>query len=108
MNNEDNIRYLYNKTIDWLMFHTDVQCTGLMPMSVSPIWWDNETLKYKAGRYLWNRIEDFVENDHGQWNPNPNLINFMDKDAIDTLLNFQLNIKSLGMILLNSIMLGLI
>lgn len=86
MNNEDNIRYLYNKTIDWLMFHTDVQCTGLMPMSVSPIWWDNETLKYKAGRYLWNRIEDFVENDHGQWNPNPNLINFMDKDAIDTLI----------------------
>ena len=86
MNNEDNIRYLYNKTIDWLMFHTDVQCTGLMPMSVSPIWWDNETLKYKAGRYLWNRIEDFVENDHGQWNPNPNLINFMDKDAIETLI----------------------
>ena len=86
MNNEDNIRYLYNKTIDWLMFHTDVQCTGLMPMSVSPIWWDNETLKYKAGRYLWNRIEDFVENDHSQWNPNPNLINFMDKDAIDTLI----------------------
>lgn len=86
MNNEDNIRYLYNKTIDWLMFHTDVQCTGLMPMNVSPIWWDNETLKYKAGRYLWNRIEDFVENDHSQWNPNPNLINFMDKDAIDTLI----------------------
>ncbi len=78
------------------MFHTDVKCTGLMPMSVSPIWWDNETLKYKAGRYLWNRIEDFVENDHGQWNPNPkSLLILWIKMLLTLLLNFQLNIKSL-------------
>lgn len=82
MSNDENIRYIYNHTIDWLMVHTDVQCTGLMPMGVSPIWWDNENLQYKAGRYLWNHIDDYVDNDLGKWQRNPNLINFMDVNQL--------------------------
>lgn len=91
LKDDTNLRYIYDKTIDWLMVHTDVQSTGLLPMYISPKWYDDMNLKYKANRYIWNRIEDFIDNDKAHICLNPNELNFLDREQIDKLIKLSID-----------------
>lgn len=88
--NADKIKFLYDKTIDYLMINTDTQSTGILPMILDKTWYDDHTLKYKAGRYLWNLIEDHIDNDRAFQILNPSNIPF----EIDRLLGIRYEPKS--------------
>lgn len=86
----DKIKFLYDKTIDYLMINTDTQSTGILPMILDETWYDDHTLKYKAGRYLWNLIEDHIDNDRAFQILNPSNIPF----EIDRLLGMKYEPKA--------------
>ena len=72
------------------MINTDTQSTGILPMILDETWYDDNTLKYKAGRYLWNLIEDHIDNDRAFQILNPSNIPF----EIDRLLGMKYEPKA--------------
>ena len=72
------------------MINTDTQSTGILPMILDETWYDDHTLKYKAGRYLWNLIEDHIDNDRAFQILNPSNIPF----EIDRLLGMRYEPKA--------------
>ncbi|MBD5584357.1 MAG: hypothetical protein HDQ88_04695 [Clostridia bacterium] len=80
---KDTLQYIYNKSVDKLMIHTDTQSTKLLNTNVKKEWYDSGHLKYKAGRYIWHNIEDEVKFDKKEFLMNPNMLPF----KWETLLN---------------------
>lgn len=80
------IRYIYDKTFDYLMINTDVQSTGLIRLAKLPEWYASTDIKYKADRWLYNLIEDRIKTDSDYWNFNTNFLPFLSAKDVDDMI----------------------